>query len=693
MNKNWKVVAFFLLLFVMAACVPTEVEPGPADLNYTPTPPPLPTPVPPPVEMVSTAVAPTPPSMPYPLHPDMIPAVMPVYLMMSDPMAATGEMALAWAQSFGLLNAEVVEETEEMVRLLSRDETAASYEELTFLRTPDEQVIVYSSGIDWHNLSGPTPLPTTASSSLLPPELVTDMALDFVRDHQLLPEPLIVHEFPSYDDRYLVQVTTALSSLRLAGVGEIPGVTVRIDGDGRVTEARVIPASFTPVEMVSIQSLNEVYPAFGQGAVQNVYFYERAQLGSIEVADLMRFQAHSLPYGDQGDRVEMVYAPLPTQPERIVPMWLITRPFDQDWGHYMEFYLLATSEEEVPHPIPSPTPPGFPQVPIASPLPPPTMTPLAHMDIVPETLRIVPPLIVDEENGRLYTNGVVDGITHTVSLDAVTGNLLTVFGLTGDLALDASRNLLYVDKYPHGLTVVDTVTNEPLNDIQLPAGERSHAQLQADPATGNLLLFRDQMMLITDPLSETWQQTIPFSVAGLVCGEPMEPPPTITQTFFDEDARLLYVTLADWVCTPWVSYTVVVYDLNTMRELARYPGMSYLSGVAVSGRFYGKYWFRMGRTFQWAWQDGQPWLDQIDRGPDFVGGFSGFQVDKKRGWLYEMTDNGLQILAMETMAVVQTLPAPVDGQLVGFNPVTDSLYFVGEEDGRLHIWPANNLEN
>jgi hypothetical protein len=118
-----------------------------------------------------------------------------------------------------------------------------------------------------------------------------------------------------------------------------------------------------------------------------------------------------------------------------------------------------------------------------------------------------------------------------------------------------------------------------------------------------------------------------------------------------------------------------------------------LSGVAVNGRFYAKSWFRLGKTFQLAWQNGQPWLEQIDRGQDYTGANSGFQVDVNRGWLYEMTDNGLQVLDMETMTVVQTVPAPVDGELVGFDLVTDNLYFVGKEDGRLLVWPAGNLQN
>lgn len=93
----------------------------------------------------------------------------------------------------------------------------------------------------------------------------------------------------------------------------------------------------------------------------------------------------------------------------------------------------------------------------------------------------------------------------------MTGNLLAVFGLTGDLALDETRDLLYVDKYPYGLTVIDTVTNEPLNDIQLPSGERNNARPQADPATGNGLQALDMATMAV-------VQTVPAPIDGQLVG-------------------------------------------------------------------------------------------------------------------------------------------------------------------------------
>jgi hypothetical protein len=484
---------------------------------------------------------------------------------------------------------------------------------------------------------------------------------------------MVVHERPGFNDDYVVHVSFAPEGLRLTSIGNEPGVRVRIDRNGQVVEARIVQASFERADSLPITSLEEIYPAFVRGDFPNTMFNQRGQFGDLQL-DPMRFQVYSLPFGDWGDRVELVYAPLPTSPERVLPMWLISRPHMQSWSIFDEYYLSPVASENIPRPGPTPTP-------------------LAQTAVVPETLEIVPPLLVEEADGRLFTNAVVDGITHTVSLDAATGDLLAVYGLMGDLALDDGRNLLFVDLGANGLTVIDTTTGEVVNAIRLPAGERSYAQIQVDPSSGNVFLFRDQMLLVADPLSPTWQQTIPITLEGTVCDEPMEDSPVIDQTWFDEEARLLYMSLVDYVCTPWISYTIVVYDMNSMSEVARYPELDYTSGAAANGRFYGKSWFRMGKTFEWGWQNGQPWLEQRERGEDITGAYSGFQVDEGRGWLYEMTVNGLQVLDMETMAVLQTIPAPVIGQLVGFDPVTDNLYFVEEESGRLVVWTAENLQN
>lgn len=665
----------------MAACRPAEVEPEHFDRIPTrfPTPdptrriePPSPTQAEEQSQPLPTPIVPNAPGT-IALNPDEIPSSLPIYLIHYKEIPENQQEALEWAADFGLPNVEVREDNDELTILLSLDQGGNYYEELTFIRTPYDKAIVYSSGIFWENFDGATPTPFLQQPETFSSETVSDIALSFVRKHNLLQEPVIAHEFPSINDTYTVHVAFAPAGFRLTGIGQEPGATIRIDSSGRVVEARIVPAGYVAITSADIQPLIEIYPGVVDFTAQNLYYYERAQSGGLAL-DPLRFQRLSVPYGSQDDRAELVYISPVGQADRLIPAWLITRPHVDSWDNYDEIYYAAVANLDAAQTVPSPTP-------------------LAQTGFAPDAYKIVSPLVIESKDGRIYTNAVVEGITHTVSLDARTGDLIAVFGLTGDLALDDGRNQLYVDKHPHGLTIIDTATAQFINDIQIPTAEYGHARPQADPTTGNVLLFRDQMLLIADPLSETWQQTIPITVDTVVCDETVPEPPRIEQTWFDHEARLLYPSLISYDCTSRVSYTVVVYDMNTMSEVARYNELDALSGLAVNGRFYGKSWFQMERAFQWAWQNGQPWLEQTERGEDMVSALSGFQADEKRGWLYEMTGNGLQILDRETMEVVQTLAPPVIGKLVGFDPVTDNLYFVADEDGRLIVWSAANIQN
>jgi hypothetical protein len=109
MNRKWKMAALSFILLVITACVPTEIAPEAADLNETATPPPIPTLAPQPTELPVTAVAPLPLTIRRPLSLDTVPTTLPVYEMTLVTIPATKEEALAWAQSFGLRQAEVME--------------------------------------------------------------------------------------------------------------------------------------------------------------------------------------------------------------------------------------------------------------------------------------------------------------------------------------------------------------------------------------------------------------------------------------------------------------------------------------------------------------------------------------------------------------------------------------------------------
>jgi hypothetical protein len=594
-----------LLLFIgwgfLVGCQPTAVEPA-----VTPATTPVSTTMSP---LTPTAAA-SPTSPPDTEVVEATPDSLPIYLTALDPIPDTAEHARTWATAHNWPDLTIADSDAERIRLTGADGT-----ELTFLNTVYQREIIYST-LASPASAGPTATPGGANG-VLAQETAVAAALAFVRAHDLVPEPLHAWERPTQDGEYIVQVVYAPAGIPLAGIEPLAGVTVRMDGRGVILQARILPLSAVPTDPAPITPLVEVYGAFTAGTLAPQMFTERIQLGEGGPADPRRFLTGLMPVGEAGDMAVLVYAAVPTQPEYLLPHWLIARPVGESWRHYAELYLPATGALAAPAPIPTPTP-------------------LAQTGMVYETVQIVPPLRIDEMDGMIFTNAAVDGITRTVQLDAESGTLQAVFGLTGGLALDAARDLLAVDKHPHGLTVIDTTSGAVVNEIEVPPGERSAPPPPlADTETGNFLLFRDNMLLIADPLSESWQQTVPFTLEMSVCGETAADPPPISQAWLDGPGRLLYLSFVDYVCTPWVNQTILVYDLAQMAEVARYPGLSYVSGVGANGRFYAKSWNRLGILTQWAWEGGRPWLPEMNRGDDFVAGSSGFHADLVRGLLYE----------------------------------------------------------
>jgi hypothetical protein len=246
MKKKLLLTAVFLLMFfVIVACTPDGAEPENTDRISSRTPLPQttsypdPTALPPPT---LTAV-----SVDLPLDPDEVPAMLPIYTKVLEPVPQNGEAALDWAQSFGLIDGEIVEENDGLIRVLSLDDSGNFYEELTFIKHPNESSIFYSSGIYWQNFSGPTPTPEIELRLQLPSEMITRIAREFVLEHNLLSEPIIAHELPAFNDTYTVHVGPILSGMRLAEVNQESGITVRINGQGDVVGAFFIPASYVPI--------------------------------------------------------------------------------------------------------------------------------------------------------------------------------------------------------------------------------------------------------------------------------------------------------------------------------------------------------------------------------------------------------------------------------------------------------------
>jgi hypothetical protein len=299
-------------------------------------------------------------------------------------------------------------------------------------------------------------------------------------------------------------------------------------------------------------------------------------------------------------------------------------------------------------------------------------------------------MLVDSEAGRLYMPATIDGVQQVVALAASDGQLLATYDISGSLALDSVHGWLYVDRDDLGLAVLDAQTGAMQATIPLPGREavatayrRPGPAPQADPATGQVLVFRDNVVYVADPKEAVVTRAIPFDIPkGEDCRMLTGPLP-IEWAAHDGARRILYLDFETYVCTPWIGHTLLSYDMTTDTEIARRGVDSTFSATAFDGYLYGSSWYRMGDGFRWAWRDGQPWFQSSD----WSYGVPAFQVDAKRQRLYGLDAGGLYVFDARTMALIMIAPLPVDGQLVGYDPKTDQLYFL--VNGGLRLWPAS----
>jgi photosystem II stability/assembly factor-like uncharacterized protein len=340
------------------------------------------------------------------------------------------------------------------------------------------------------------------------------------------------------------------------------------------------------------------------------------------------------------------------------------------------------------YPTPTPLPPPTP-VPAPSPTVSTSEEPAAASSTELEGVTLAPPLLIDSEAGRLYAPGQVAEKPQTFVLAATDGHLLAIYDVAGPLGLDSLHGWLYVDQGDPGLAVLNAQTGALQATIPLPGRQdpwgQENPRPQADPANGRVLAFRDNVMYVVDPEKGEVAGSVSFDIPKGEDCRLLSGPLPIEGTVYDADRRILYLDFLTYVCTPWLGHTIVSYDLNSGSEIAR-QAVSPFQAIAYNGYLYGTDWHRFGIGSHWAWRDGQPEI----RSTDWSGASPGFQVDPVRNRLYEAVDGNLRVFDSGTMALLMSVPQPIDGQLAGYDPKTDQLYFLS--DGRLDIWPAGAIQ-
>ena len=305
------------------------------------------------------------------------------------------------------------------------------------------------------------------------------------------------------------------------------------------------------------------------------------------------------------------------------------------------------------------------------------------LDGVPEGVTVEGPFVVGSTQRQLYAYGRLGDTPKTVVLSAADGSIQGVYDQAGELALDPLRGALYVDQGDQ-LSVLDAQSGAvhaiiPVFGTTAKVGSVRGPAPQADPAAGNVLVFRDHEMLVIDPQAGSVLRRITFEVGYSVCGSPHEHAP-ILKTFFDPDRRIVYLTFLAYECPPHIGVSLVSYDLASGVELARQEYMAnwILWAAADGGFLYGvsivDHTYAGQRYLNWIWRDGKPWWE----GERSLDAPSGLALDAGRGRLYEVVQGALRAYTLPDMQVLWLEPSIPAGSLAGYDPATDQLYFTGD---------------
>ncbi len=296
-------------------------------------------------------------------------------------------------------------------------------------------------------------------------------------------------------------------------------------------------------------------------------------------------------------------------------------------------------------------------------------------------------LLFDGAHDRVYARGRAEEQNGTLVLSATDGNLLAAYDYAGALGLDAEHRWLYVDGAGLEVVILDADTGERLAAVAVPAQEGYQPRAippQTDPARGQVLAFRQNVVYVAEGASGRVAQTISFDFEKSKDCRTGEGAYPIEWAAFDPSARILYVSYLSYVCTPWFGFGIVSYDLASGRQIVQ-SGEYAFDATADGGYLYGSSWHRFGIGYIWAWRDGRPWRrsSEWNSRPRFA-------VDRARQRLYGDIGGSLGVLDAQTMDLLFVAPYPGAGQTVGFDAVADRLYFL--LDGRLRAVAAGEVK-
>lgn len=335
--------------------------------------------------------------------------------------------------------------------------------------------------------------------------------------------------------------------------------------------------------------------------------------------------------------------------------------------------------------------------------------------------------VLDETAGRVYA-AAIDGQNNLVTAVYATddGRLLDTIDGGGVLAVDPTRQRLYIERPPGGLSLTDTAGGQGSAGGQgpagrpapvMPAGRRELATVGTgdltvartvelpdslesvaltgptrapvvDTQTGHLLVFRGPTVLRVDP--ETGDPLASFDTAAVYSegdSRAGEGPVPIERAFIDPPSRLVYLSFATLESAPWTGHTIDAHHLDTFAHVGRGEYDTDVFAVAEAGRLFGQTWNRNGFAVAWQWRDGAPFSTRMGAAMPPVG--TAVDVDTDR--LFAVNTTHVRVLDIDTMLPQRTVPHGLDDAhdvwLVGHDSASGKLVFV--TDGELYLlgWP------
>lgn len=320
-------------------------------------------------------------------------------------------------------------------------------------------------------------------------------------------------------------------------------------------------------------------------------------------------------------------------------------------------------------------------------IPPPAPSPTLSSGPGTPQVTILSPLQIDSKGGRIYATAQVNGALKLAVLDTGDGRLLAAWDTPGQLALDADRGRLIVDRGAQGVALVNTTTGEVMASVDLPPQDAPPAP-QIDSRTGLIFAFREATIYVIDPATQAIIRTQPLSITRYVCDAPSGDT-SIYQTVFDPVAERLYLSFVSRTCIPWASATIVAIDPTELLEIDRREVEINYQFIAYDGNLFGTTVSRLGPTSYWRWDAEGSWHEENG---DFQGAPAGMAADAERNLIYESVGETIRIIDPRdgSLAGQKVVPLLTGSRLAGHDSQHDTLYFV-TETGRLYLWPAANL--